>query len=76
MKTRSVKKRGRARLECELELATKDNFVALCKRTNLTITDLVKKSVALFDVSEAHRRAGGEIIFRHKDGREEKLVLL
>ncbi len=74
--TRNVKSRGRARLECELEEATKENFVALCKTTNLTLTDLVKKSVALFDVASAHRRAGGEIIFRHKDGREEKLVLL
>lgn len=72
----SPKDRGRARLECELDTETKANFMALCRRCGLKLTDLIKKSVALFDLVTEHEKAGGTLIFRHKDGKEEKLVLL
>jgi hypothetical protein len=68
--------RGRARLECELDVETKANFVALCATCEVNMTDLIKKSVALFDLAVSHRKAGGQLIFRHKDGREERLVVL
>lgn len=68
---------GRARLSLDLDAATKENFETLRSRTGTgSLTDLIKKSVALFDVATAHQKAGGALIFRHPDGREERLVLL
>jgi hypothetical protein len=68
---------GRARLSLDLDGSTKENFEALRERTGTgSLTDLIKKSVALFDVATDHQAKGGALIFRHKDGREERLVLL
>lgn len=68
---------GRARLSLDLDARTKENFEALCERTSVSsLTDLVKKSVSLFDLATEHTAAGGTLIFRHPDGREERLVLL
>lgn len=67
---------GRARLSLDLDPATKANFEALCDRADLSLTDLIKRSVGLFDVATEHTASGGTLIFRHKDGREERLLLL
>lgn len=68
---------GRARLSLDLDARTKANFEALRERTDTgSLTDLIKKSVALFDVATEHTAAGGSVIFRHPDGREERLLLL
>jgi hypothetical protein len=67
----------RARLSLDLDAATKTNFETLRSRSGVgSLTDLIKKSVALYDVAVAHQAEGGALIFRHKDGREERLVLL
>jgi len=68
---------GRARLSLDLDARTKENFEALRERTGTgSLTDVIKKSVALFDVATNHTSRGGTIIFRYPDGREERLVLL
>lgn len=68
---------GRARLSLDLDAVTKANFEALRERTGSgSLTDLIKKSVALFDVATDHQARGGAIVFRYPDGREERLVLL
>lgn len=68
---------GRARLSLDLDTRTKANFEALRERAGTgSLTDLIKKSVALFDVATEHQASGGAIVFRYKDGREERLVLL
>jgi hypothetical protein len=67
----------RARLSLDLDVATKENFEALVERTRVgSLTELIKKSVSLFDVATAHTSKGGVLIFRHVDGREERIVLL
>jgi len=68
---------ARARLSLDLDAGTKTNFENLRSRTGTgSLTDLIKKSVALYDVATAHQAGGGALIFRHPDGREERLVLL
>lgn len=68
---------GRARLSLDLDAGTKTNFENLRARAGVgSLTDLIKKSVALFDVATNHQAKGGALIFRHPDGREERLVLL
>jgi len=41
-----------------------------------SLTDLVRKSMAFFDLVQEHINAGGKIVFRHADGTEEILKLL
>jgi hypothetical protein len=37
-------------------------------------TEVVRRAVAFHDLAVSHWRAGGEIILRHKDGAEERIV--
>lgn len=80
MKPKSFGERAteaRARLSLDLDASTKANFEALRSRAGIgSLTDVIKKGVALFDVATAHQKNGGAIIFRHADGREERIVLL
>jgi hypothetical protein len=67
----------RARLSLDLDLVAKSEIENLRKRTGATsITELIRKSVALYDIVSDHKAAGGSLIFRHSDGREERLVIL
>lgn len=67
----------RARLSLDLDPKVKRNFEELCTRTGTsTLTDLIKKSVALYHIAADHTTHGGSLIFRHKDGREERIIVL
>lgn len=67
----------RARLSLDLDVRAKDEIENLRRRTgSATITELIRRSVALYDVVEQHRAAGGSLIFRYPDGREERLLIL
>lgn len=67
----------RARLSLDLDSNTKAEIEALQVRTGAsTITSLIRKSIALYDVVHKHRATGGTLIFRHADGREERLIIL
>ncbi len=68
---------GRARLSLDLAAVTKSNFETLRERTDTSsLTELIKKSVALFDIATEHNAMGGTIICRHPDGTEERLRLV
>jgi hypothetical protein len=74
---REKKPTGRARLSLDLDVETKGNFEAVRQRAGLgSLTDLIKRSVALFDTATDHQAKGGSLIFRHRDGREERIILL
>lgn len=46
------------------------------KRAQCTsLTELIRKALALYDLYLEHLLEGGEVIFRHSDGEEEKLVI-
>ncbi len=75
-KKRAVR-RWTDRLSLDLEPGAKENLAALRSRAKLTtLTELVRKSVALFDVATAHQLRGGKVVFRNPDGTEETLFLL
>lgn len=68
---------GRARLSLDLDAQTKANFESLRKRTGTaSLTDLIRKSVALYDLVTEHAAEGGKVVFRHKSGEEEQLRFL
>jgi hypothetical protein len=48
----------------------------LLERAECTsLTELIRKALALYDLCLEHVREGGEVIFRHSDGEEEKLII-
>jgi len=67
----------RSRLSLDLDAKSKDHLEALCEASGgATMTEVIKRSLALFELVQEHRRNGGALIFRHPDGREERLVIL
>ena len=71
------RRRRRSRLSLDLDAQTKANFESLRKRTGTaSLTDLIRKSVALYDLVTEHAAEGGKVVFRHKSGEEEQLRFL
>lgn len=67
----------RARLSLDLDLVAMKGIEDVQARTKTkTITDLIRKAVAFYDVVTAHITGGGKIIFKHVDGREEEIKIL
>ena len=81
-RTKPAKPKGdeaseRARLSLDLDTDTKTGFETVRAREGVaSLTDLIKKSVKLFDIVTANQKAGVATIFRHPDGKEERIVLL
>jgi hypothetical protein len=68
---------SRARLSLDLDSNTKQFFeTVVAKAKTGTLTELIKKSVSLFDLVAQHKAKGGTVILRHRDGREERIVIL
>jgi hypothetical protein len=41
-----------------------------------SITEVVRRAMAVYDLVLSHVRNGGEVILRHKDGREETVRII
>lgn len=67
----------RVRLNLEINKTLYRQMQTLQRRSGVSsLTDLVRKSMAFFDLVQEHINAGGKIVFRHADGTEEILKLL
>ena len=67
----------RTRLSLDLDPAVMKGIEDVQARTKTkTITDLIRKAIALYDVVTAHLTGGGKLIFKHADGREEEIKIL
>ncbi len=67
----------RARLSLDLSAQTRRDLEALVMKTNsTTITDTIKRSIALLELVHEHTESGGKVIFRKPDGTEETLRFL
>ena len=67
----------RSRLSLDLDERSNGHLDALCKACgDATKTEVIKRSLALYELVQEHKRAGGALIFRHADGRDERLVIL
>lgn len=65
------------RLNLELSAQARERLESLKERSDLsTMTDVVKRSLFLYDVMLKHQNAGGFIVLQGKDGSEERLLLL
>jgi hypothetical protein len=67
----------KVRLNFEVSQELKDSLVDLQERTNSTsITEVLRKSLALLDMVSAHAERGGSLVLHHKDGRKETVLIL
>jgi hypothetical protein len=65
------------RLSLEVNSTVKELLKDLERRSNATsLTEVVRRSLALLDLVLEHQESGGTIIFRHLDGTDEKLRIL
>jgi hypothetical protein len=72
--TKGVEK---VRLNLELTSVARDQLERVQKRTHSpSITEIIRRALALFDLFTEHTASGGEVVFRHRDGVEEKLKIL
>lgn len=62
------------RLNLEISPAVRSQLETVKERVDsVSFTDIIRRSLAFFDLATEHRCDGGSIIFRHADGREEAL---
>lgn len=67
----------RARLSLDLPSEVKDRLERLRVATGATTqTEVIRRALALLDVTAEHQLKGGAILFRLPDGTEQKLLLL
>jgi hypothetical protein len=67
----------KSRLSLDLDEKSKAHLEALCRDSGAsTMTEVIKRSLALYELVQEHRRTGGALVFRHADGTEERLVIL
>jgi hypothetical protein len=61
----------------ELNSVAHEQLQRVKKRTHSpSITDIVRRALALFDLFTEHTSKGGEVVFKHRDGTEEKVRIL
>ena len=69
------KTKSRLNLDVPNEVRSQlDDLVA--RSTCSTLTDVVRRSLALYDLVLEHTHEGGKVVFRHEDGSEEVLRIL
>jgi hypothetical protein len=71
------KQAEKIRLNLELNKIAWDQLGRARKRTHSpSVTEIIRRSLALFDLFTEHTARGGEVVFRHPNGEEEKLRIL
>ena len=67
----------RTRLSLDIDAKAKGQLELVQKRTgSSSMTDVIRRAVTLFDLVTEHNEQGGVLIFRNKDGTEERVRLL
>lgn len=67
----------KVRLNLELSCQVHEQMQTLQKRSGATsLTEVIRRALALYDVITEHLSDGGRIILRHKNGDEENVRLV
>ena len=73
----AIKGAEKVRLNLELNSIARDQLERVQKRIHSpSLTEIIRRALALFDLFTEHTARGGEIVFKHPDGEEEKLHIL
>jgi hypothetical protein len=67
----------KSHLSLTVPVSTKKRLVELRKSSGASsMTEVIRRSIAILELLILHRNAGGSVILRHEDGREENLHLM
>lgn len=67
----------RSRLSLDVSQTIKDQLSVLVTRTEAgSITEVIQRALALYDLVTEHQAEGGKLVFRHADGEQEVLRVL
>lgn len=67
----------RVRLSLDITPRVREQLTDLEKKTEAgSITEVVRRALALYDLVVEHQGEGGKLIFKHTDGEEESLRVL
>ncbi len=65
------------RLNLAIKPEVHERMEKLCEATEAdSITDLIRRSLAIYDYLWSHKKAGSDLIIREKDGKEQAIVFL
>lgn len=69
--------KDRIRLSLDVSTRVRDQLDELESRTEAgSITEVIRRAVALYDLVIEHQQEGGRLIFEHSDGQTEALRVL
>jgi hypothetical protein len=67
----------RTRLSLDVSPKVREQLDRLEVRTEAgSITEVIRRALALYDLVTEHQSEGGKLVFRHPDGEEESLRVL
>lgn len=66
----------RSRLSIDLDKNGRELIESLKEADQLSYSELVRKSLALYYAVSTHTRAGGKVVFKHPDGTDQSLLIL
>ena len=73
----NAKEIDRVRLSLDITPRVREQLTHLEKKTEAgSITEVVRRALALYDLVMEHQDEGGKLIFKHTDGEEELLRVL
>lgn len=71
------KANDRVRLSLDVTPRVREQLDLLETRTEAgSITEVIRRALALYDLVIEHQAGGGKLIFRHADGEDESLKVL
>lgn len=74
-KQKSVAKKTRLNLQVSEDV--KALLEDLTKKSGASsLTEVIRRALAYYDVLVEHNNEGGQVVFRHKDGTEERVRFL
>lgn len=73
----ALEKKDRVRLSLDVTPRVREQLGDLETRTEAgSITEVIRRALALYDLVIEHQGEGGKLIFRHSDGEDEVLKVL
>lgn len=67
----------KVRLNLELSRQVHEQMLGVQERTGAaSLTEVIRRSMALYDFVTEHTHAGGQLILRYEDGNEETLRIV
>ena len=75
--SKELSKNQRIRISLQVDRGTKELLEKLSERSSSSsLTETVRRALALYDLFWEHQEEQGEVVFLHKDGAKETLKII